>query len=80
MNTCSKEARKEVAKFERALRAYGIAACLKAFRYSQLGYGARSIAQGTEVGLICPTTQQADAAINAGRWAQSVGFTGKESQ
>jgi hypothetical protein len=53
---------------KRAIANYGESACVKAARMNECGYGARSIAeQGPET---ITTTQQADAAINAGREIQ----------
>jgi hypothetical protein len=50
-----------------ALRRYGRYACLRAlWLHEHDGYGARSIAQQFSLAGI-RTTQQADAAINAGR-------------
>lgn len=50
------------AKTQRAVTKYGVTVCLEAFRMNERGEGARTI--GFEFKL---TTNQADAAINAGR-------------
>lgn len=50
----------------RAIKAYGIDACRKAYHMCEFeGYGASSIANSGPVTI--RTTRQADAAINAGR-------------
>lgn len=62
----------------RAIKAYGREACLTAFRMSQEGEGASTIALTGPRSI--KTTRQADAAINAGRdivnndksWAESI--------
>lgn len=74
MNQCSKEARAEVARFERALRKYGIAACRKAFASNEEGWGPSSILLQVDCGFNFKTVGQVDAAINAGRWAVRIGL------
>lgn len=54
----------------RAVRAYGIDACMKALHmHEKLGYGASGIS--FECSASIKTTNQADAAINAGREIQA---------
>jgi hypothetical protein len=51
---------------QRAIKAYGVAACIEAYTLNtKVGEGARTISQQYDLGP--RTTQQADAAINAGR-------------
>lgn len=50
---------------KRAIAKYSVDTCKAAYRYSQQGYGARSIWQECVSGLT--STRSADAAINAGR-------------
>lgn len=58
-HTFSRKTRDAIAK-------YGEEACRKAFMmHSEWGYGASGVAQECEISI--RTTQQADAAINAGR-------------
>jgi len=51
-------------KTRRAIAKYGEETCISAYRYNLQGYGARSVALECVSGL--HTTNQADAAINAG--------------
>lgn len=62
-------------KAARAVQKYGLDACLKAYDMHKSGYGASGIAHEGPSEL--RTTQQADAAINAGR-EYIVFTTGKE--
>lgn len=48
-----------------AIRKYGMDACQEAYRMHRSGYGAHGVA--LEGPVVLKTTQQADAAINAGR-------------
>lgn len=54
------------ANARRAIEAYGVDACRKAFHmHDKLGYGASGVSH--ECSAAIRTTRQADAAINAGR-------------
>lgn len=74
MGKCTKDARGQTAKAERAIRKYGTAACAKALAKHEEGYGAAGILHGVDCGFAFKTVGQVDAAINAGRWMKLVGF------
>ena len=58
-------------RHRRAIRAYGEEACRTAYTLHLCGNGARTVA--LEGPVTIRTTQQADAAINAGRWLNDQG-------
>lgn len=66
MDTNTKQ---EIAKFKRALRKYGVAACRLAFAANVDGWGPSSIMFQVNCGYNFRTVGQVDAAINAGRYA-----------
>ena len=75
MNQVTINAESTNRKVKRALKAYGVDNCHKAFRLSSAGEGASSV--GIALGL---KTNQADAAIDAGRAMAAAAIVAKAEQ
>lgn len=72
VHPCTPTQRRDVARYERAMRAYGCVACLGAFLAHMKGEGASTVARTCSYVPAGCTTRQADAAINAGRYMVDV--------